>query len=78
VSTATDNGTTLITPGESARMIEMMATEIDRLRRENAVLREKLKFYIIEDYIDSYDAEEAEKAAERDITHMVLHHEGAE
>jgi len=77
----TDNALTLITPGESVRMIEMMATEIDRLRRENAILRQKLKKYMTDEmhmYGPDMTDEEAEALVEKEITWMVLHNEGAE
>ena len=83
----TDNALTLIAPGElitlgeGVRMIDMMATEIDRLRRENALLRKELHRYLVLDiqrtWLEMSD-EEAEEQAEKEITWMVLHNEGAE
>jgi predicted nuclease with TOPRIM domain len=55
--------------------------EIERLKRENAVLREELQYRLEEIYGVCYSEmtdEEAEEAAEQYITHMVLHNEGAE
>jgi hypothetical protein len=61
-------------------MVEMMATEIDRLRRENAILRRELKFALINDIMDTHDVteEEADAQAEVEITWLVAHNEGAE
>lgn len=82
----TDNALTLIAPGElitlgeGVRMIEMMATEIDRLRRENAILRQELKFAIVDDIMNMNDVteEEADSQAEQQITWLIAHNEGAE
>jgi len=68
-------------------MIQVIADELagmreerDRLKRENAILREKLKDHVVNNLIETYDLseEEAFEEADREITHMVLHNEGAE
>jgi TRAP-type C4-dicarboxylate transport system substrate-binding protein len=57
-----------------------MRDERDRLKRENAILRKELKDYVVNHMVEVYDMseEEAFEEAEKEITHMVLHNEGAE
>jgi hypothetical protein len=57
-----------------------MREECDRLKRENAVLRQELKLRLVNQFIEDYEFSEndAEVAAGRCITHMILHNEGAE
>jgi hypothetical protein len=57
-----------------------MREERERLKRENAVLRQELKLRLANEFIKNYEFSEndAEVAAGRCITHMVLHNEGAE
>jgi hypothetical protein len=55
--------------------------ENERLRRENAILRQELKHRLEEIYSICYDEmtdDEVEVAAEQHITPLVLHNEGAE
>jgi len=68
-------------------MIQVMAGELadmrdehDRLKRENAILRKELKDHVVNHMVEVYDMseEEAFEEAEKEITHMVLHNEGAE
>ena len=57
-----------------------MRDEVARLKRENSILRRELKDHVVNKLIDTYDLseEEAYEEADREITHMVLHNEGAE
>jgi hypothetical protein len=57
-----------------------MRDERDRLKRENAILRSELKLRLVNQFIEDYEFSEndAEVAAGRCITHMILHNEGAE
>jgi hypothetical protein len=54
--------------------------EIEQLRRENSILRHELKLRLGNEFIESFEFSEhdAEVAAERYITHMIAHNEGAE
>lgn len=55
--------------------------ERERLKRENAILREELQWYMALDIQRTWTEmsdEEAGAQAEKEITHMVLHNEGAE
>lgn len=57
-----------------------MRDEIARLKRENSILRHELELRLVNEFIDNYEFSEhdAEVAAERSITHMIAHNEGAE
>ena len=69
-------------------IILKMADEIDglheileRLKRENAILREELQWYMTLDIQRTWTEmsdEEADAQAEKEITWLVLHNEGAE
>ena len=78
-----DKGLTLITPGTLVEMNTLMVEmtrEIQVLKRENAILREELKDHIVNNLIEAYDINEAEatEEAEKQITWMIAHNEGAE
>ena len=69
-------------------IILKMADEIDglheileRLKRENAILRQHLKKYMVDElqmYGRDITDKEADAQAEKEITWLVLHNEGAE
>jgi len=68
-------------------MILTMADEIDglheileRLKRENAILRKELKDYVVNHMVEICDMseEEAFEEADKEIAWMVEHNEGAE
>jgi hypothetical protein len=63
-----------------ARQLADMRDECDRLKRENFILRHELKICLVNEFIENYEfsEDEAEEAAEREITGIVLHNEGAE
>lgn len=54
--------------------------EVERLRRENSILRQELKFSLVDEIMNMYDVteEEADTQAEQQITWLVAHNEGAE
>ena len=58
-----------------------MRDEVARLKRENSILREELQYRLEEIYGMCYTEmadDEAEKAAEQYVIHLVAHNEGAE
>jgi cell shape-determining protein MreC len=58
-----------------------MRDEVARLKRENTILREELQYRLEEIYGMCYTEmtdDEAEKAAEQYVIHLVAHNEGAE
>lgn len=62
-------------------IIDSMNNEIERLRRENSILREVLKDHLTANILMAWHEmsdEEAEAQAEKEITWMVQHNEGAE
>jgi hypothetical protein len=61
--------------------VEEEREERDRLKRENAILREELQWYMTLDIQRTWTEmsdEEADAQAEKEITWLVLHNEGAE
>lgn len=69
-----------MTHDEVLKFSQALSAENVVFRRENAILREKLKYYLAEEiWINgSMTPEQADVEAEKEITHMVLHNEGAE
>lgn len=63
-----------------ANQLAAVRDECDRLKRENHILRRELWCRLTLDFMENYsmDGQVAEKAADREITQMVLHNEGAE
>lgn len=67
------------TPASS--QIIWLTTRVEQLERENSILREELQYRLEEIYGMCYTEmtdDEAEKAAEQYIIHLVAHNEGAE
>ena len=64
----------------SRELVGYMEDEIARLERENTALRSELKLRLSNEFIENFEFSEhdAEVAAERSITHMIAHNEGAE
>lgn len=60
--------------------INALQDEVERLKRENSILRSELKERLVFEWVVNYGMteEEAEKGAEPFITNLVLHNEGAE
>jgi hypothetical protein len=61
-------------------VIIFLEQRIDILERENSILRSELKLRLVNEFIENYEfsEDEAEEAAEREVTGLVLHNEGAE
>lgn len=59
--------------------VELM-NENQRLKRENSILRSEFKILLVHNNIENYDMSEdfAEEDAEKWLTHLVAHNEGAE
>lgn len=64
----------------SLELYNSVLTDNERLRRENSILRHELKIRLVNEFIENYEfsEDEAEEAAEREITGIVLHNEGTE
>lgn len=66
---------------EMDREIGAIRTIMERLKRENSILRSELHRLIALEHWElnnGMSEEEADRLAERDIVHMVAHNEGAE
>jgi hypothetical protein len=63
-----------------ASQLADMRDECDRLKRENSILRSEFKILLVNNNIENYDMSEdaAEEDAEKWLTHLVAHNEGAE
>ena len=61
-------------------LVGYMEDKLERLERENSILRSELKERLVSEWIVNYEMseEETEKAADQYIIHMVAHNEGAE
>lgn len=62
-------------------LVGYMEDKLERLERENKILREELRYRLEEIYGMCYTEmtdEEIEKAAEQYVIHLVAHNEGAE
>lgn len=62
-------------------LVGYLEDKIERLERENAILREELHRLIALDHWElnpGMSDEEADRLAERDIVHLINHNEGAE
>lgn len=59
---------------------DFMVNEVQRLKRENSILRSELKDRLVSEWAAIYDMtqERAEKDAEQYIVHAIAHNEGAE
>jgi len=57
-----------------------MRDDIARLERENSILRSEFKILLVNNNIENYYMSEdaAEEDAEKWLTHLVAHNEGAE
>jgi hypothetical protein len=57
-----------------------MRDDIARLERENSILRSEFKILLVNNNIENYYMSEdaAEEDAEKWLTHLVAHYEGAE
>lgn len=70
-----------MTNDELAReLVGYMEDKLERLERENSILRHELKERLVSEWIVNYEMseEETEKAADQYIIQMVAHNEGAE
>lgn len=63
-----------------ASQLADMRDECDRLKRENSILRSEFKILLVNNNIENYGMSEdaAEEDAEKWLTHLVAHNEGAE
>lgn len=62
-------------------LVGYLEDKIERLERENAILRSELHRLIALDHWElnpGMSDEEADRLAERDIVHLINHNEGAE
>jgi hypothetical protein len=65
---------------EMAKEIDGLRAIMERLKRENSILRSEFKILLVNNNIENYDMSEdaAEEDAEKWLTHLVAHYEGAE
>ena len=61
-------------------LVGYMEDKLERLERENSILRSELKERLVSEWLAHYEMDEkvAEEAAEQYIIHMIAHNEGAE
>lgn len=61
-------------------LVGYMEDKLERLERENSILRSEFKILLVNNNIENYYMSEdaAEEDAEKWLTHLVAHNEGAE
>lgn len=64
----------------SRELVGYMEDKIEQLERENKILRSEFKILLVNNNIENYYMNEhaAEEDAEKWLTHLVAHNEGAE